>query len=80
MLKNKLSFLSMAAAMLGLSFPIPGTAQRGSLYAGKDRLLARKQWHDPERVKAASARRVLREQRNLANAARGAFGPDRQAL
>lgn len=79
MLKNTKNFLSMAAAMLGLSFPISG-GRRSSLYAGKDKLLARKQWHDPERVKAASERRVLREQRNLANAERGAFGPDWQAL
>lgn len=70
MLKNKLSFLGMAAAMLGL----------GSLYAGRDKQLPRTQWHDPERVKAAAARRVLREQRNLANADKGAFGPDWQAL
>ncbi len=79
MLKNKLSFLGMAAAMLGLTFPLPG-GRRGSLYAGRDKQLPRTQWHDPERVKAAAARRVLREQRNLANAAKGAFGPDWQAL
>jgi hypothetical protein len=52
---------------------------RGSLYAGRDKQLPRTQWHDPKRVKAAAERRGLREQRNLANAARGAFGPDWQA-
>lgn len=79
MLKNKLSFFSMAAAMLGLTFPLPG-GRRGSLYAGKDKQLPRSQWHDPKRVEAAAARRVLREQRNLRNAERGAFGPDWQTL
>lgn len=80
MLKNTKNILSVALAMLGLSFSLPGTAQRGSLYAGRDKQLPRTQWHNPERVKAAAARRVLREQRNLANAAKGAFGPDWQAL
>lgn len=65
------SFIGVVAAVLGMTASDFSTRRA---YDGFTSGLKRTQWHDPARLAAAQARQERRQQRNLRDAQRGAFG------
>lgn len=71
------SFIGAVAAVLGLTASTFSTRRAFDSFTSA---LKQTQWHNPARLEASQARQQRRQQRNLRDAQRGAFGPHWMAL